>query len=213
MVNIDGTQLRFIDDADDAYVAADGVNVAYSKPGFADSNQNPVDELFTVHLDGSQVRQITDVSDNLDHMAAQWSKDSTRLTWAAGPSGAGWDVFASLPDGTQLTQLTSLAPDAAVAPSFNSDGTLVGFVRFSSNSDPSKIGVWYVAINGLGLTQIQGVPQNPSQPPLMLQSLYWTSNVGTLAQKGGSNHRANTPMFGVSHHIAVLKKLGKWHYR
>ncbi|MHB8635288.1 MAG: TolB family protein [Fimbriimonadaceae bacterium] len=215
VVNIDGTQLRFIDSADDAYIAPDGVNIAYAKPGAMDSSSNPVDEIYTVHLDGTQVRQITGTADNLDHDWPQWSKDSTRLTWSAGPSGAGWDVFAALPDGTQLTQLTTVAGttaapgDAAVSPSFNTDGTQVGFVRYSSAADPSKIGVWYVAINGLGMTQIQGIPQSPSQPALLLQTLYWTSSVGTLNGK----RRPTTPLFGVSHHVEVLKKLGKWPYK
>jgi len=203
VVNIDGTQLRFIDSADDAYIAGDGVNVAYSKPGFLDNNvpANPIDEVFTVHIDGTQVRQITGVADNLDHMQPQWSKDSTRLCWAAGPSGAGFDVYASLPDGTQLTKMTSLAPDAALSPSFSGDGTKVGFVDVPQ-SDVTKAGVYYIGINGLGQTQITA--QTTINP-----GLYWTSAVGTLI----AGHGRTTPLFGTSHHVAVLKKLGKWHYK
>jgi len=200
--NIDGTQLRFIDNADDAYVAGDGSSIAYAKPGFLDNNNppNPIDEIFTVQINGTQVRQITGVSDNLDHMAPQWSKDSSRLCWSAGPSGSGFDVFSSLPDGTQLTQLTNLAGDAALSASFSGDGKRVGFVDLARDSTQS--GVYYVGINGLGQTQVTAQATiNPG--------LYWTSSIGTLT----AGHKFNTPLFGISHHVAVLKKLGKWPYK
>lgn len=190
-VKSDGTGLRKIDSADDAYLAQDGKSIAYTR---FDANSG-FGQIYTINIDGTGIRSVT--NDAFDHFAPQFSKDSSRLTWTASPDGNTYNVYVAKTDGTQLTQVTSSAPDNAVSPAFNNDSTRVGYVLISV-SNPANSGVYVVGINGLGNT---GILLNAT----INSGLYWTSSTGFFA----TGHTSAS--LGTDYHIVRLKRLGRWH--
>jgi Tol biopolymer transport system component len=195
-MNADGSGLHTVDSADDAYLASDGVHIAYTR-----TDSNGLGQINIVNLDGTGVHAVTSNGD--DHFGVQFSKDGSHLTWAEGPfssSGTGangpYDIYTAAVDGSQLTKITSVAGgDNADSPTYSPDGTKVGYVL--NGADTTKTGVYVVGTNGLGNTVI-------TLDPNTIPGLFWTTSSGILS----AHHAA--PMIGKSIHILKLKKLGKW---
>ena len=111
-------------------------------------------QLFTVHPDGSGVRQVTDLADS-DAVAGSWSPDGRRIVFERDfPDAEQLEVMNA--DGTGMRALTR--PGNYFTPAFGPDGHQIAFERATDAGD----GVWLMNPHGRGLRQVTNNPPPPS---------------------------------------------------
>jgi tol-pal system beta propeller repeat protein TolB len=126
----------------------DDIDPTWSPDGsliaFASSRAGPR-QLFVMHADGSDVRQVTD----LDAMGGRstWSRDGTRLAFYRGPAGD-HNIFIINLDGTGLVQLTTGGDN--LGPSWSPDGNWIAFTSFRDGNNE----IYIIHPDGTGLTRL-----------------------------------------------------------
>ena len=96
------------------------------------ADQTSSSQLYTVRPDGSQLRQITHLTDG-DAVSPDWSPDGRRIVFELGTPDTGKIAIVNA-DGTGLSVLP-LAGTILGQPSFTADGQGVVFERFDGVSD------------------------------------------------------------------------------
>jgi hypothetical protein len=166
-----GTNLTQVAVADDASLSPDGSKILISQ------SQGGQNDLFYVTVSDKSLHPVLQTTTQ-DEIMPQWSKDGSKITFAAESATSGtpnFDVFTMPFPSGGVIQLTANGDDN-FSPSFGPDGTQVAFTRVSS-SNVANSGV-YRAPSGGGSSTL--VIANPS----VSTSLYWTSNSGRAV--GGS---------------------------
>jgi Tol biopolymer transport system component len=82
-----------------------------------------VNHIFSVNVDGSDVRQLTNQSDAFN---PSWSPDGTRIAHNAF-TGQGVHVFSVATDGSDVRQLTPSGPTFNVRPDWSPDGSRIAY--------------------------------------------------------------------------------------
>jgi TolB protein len=119
-------------------------------------------EIATVRPDGTGLRVLTDLPDQVDASAPDWSPDGRRLVfdvfdYGAFPERARIDTIRA--DGTG--QKTVFAPKGFFlsAPVFSPDGTKIAF-RYEDGHD-----IWTINPDGSGLTNLTNTPEIRERTP------------------------------------------------
>ncbi|HSN88234.1 MAG TPA: protein kinase [Thermoanaerobaculia bacterium] len=86
---------------------------------------SPVDDLFVIRPDGSELRQLTD--DLARDRMPRWSPDGSRILFASNRSGK-YEAWTIRPDGSGLTQITDLPDRPVFLPFWSPDGRRIGFM-------------------------------------------------------------------------------------
>lgn len=88
----------------DAVWSPDGQWIAFS---MANKAKGALFQLYLMHPDGSEVRQLTSASDGLSSLHPTWSPDSSQLLFLRGTSNSGnADIWSINVDGSHLYQVT-----------------------------------------------------------------------------------------------------------
>ena len=146
--------------------APNGKRLVFLRANFSDPN-NIVFGLFTVKLDGSDIRQLTPPGMELNFEPARWSPQGNEIVFSAHtPDGSYrsslWVVHS---DGTGLHQLpvqgcggsfSDPSSIGCVHPDWSPDGQKIIFTRFSAATGDRD--VYTVNADGGGLTQITDTP-------------------------------------------------------
>lgn len=97
-------------------------------------------DIFTVHRDGSGLRQITNGAEN--ERFPSWHPHGTRLAYSS-DEGGNWDVWSMESDGSNPTKLTSFH-GLDIAPLWSPDGEQIAFV----SSRTMDVLVWVMDKDG-----------------------------------------------------------------
>lgn len=108
------------------------------------SNRDGDSEIYVVHSDGTNLRQLTDNS--ADDDKPSFKKDGTQIAFESNRRGGRYAIYVIDIDGTNLTQLTDEAYDSW-GPAWSPDGTQIAFHStqsgvielFVMNADGSNI--------------------------------------------------------------------------
>lgn len=122
---------------------ANAIHPVWSPDGHTlafESDLNGNWDIFTVALDGSDLRQITHGVDN--ERFASWNPDGSRLVYAS-DQGENWDVWSMDADGSNPIQLTSFH-GLDIAPIWSPDGEKIAFV----SSRTMDVLVWVMDKDG-----------------------------------------------------------------
>jgi Tol biopolymer transport system component len=113
-------------------------------------------QLFTVRPDGSDLRQLTSLSDS-DAAAGSWSPDARRIVFERDfPDGT--QIEAMNADGSDIRPLRPLGLD--FTPSYSPNGNEIVFERATDDGD----GVWIMNAHGQGLREVtHNPPAGPDQ--------------------------------------------------
>jgi TolB protein len=135
VMTTDGTQVRQLTEADDDWEVAIWETPANGCPSWSPdgdriafcSNRSGDQEIFVMNVDGTQVRQLTNLGDAY-YVHPSWSPDGKRIAFWRGNSGnvAGDEIFVMNADGTQVRQLTD-NDDWDAFPTWSPDGTRIAF--------------------------------------------------------------------------------------
>jgi TolB protein len=110
-------------------------------------------EIFTMHSDGTVVKQITDNRQRAD-VSASWSPDGTRLVYSRCGIEGNCELFTMDPDGSGKDRITNTIGDEFGA-KYSPNGR--SFVFSKSRSEfPSDI--FRMRTNGTGLTRLTNTP-------------------------------------------------------
>ncbi len=97
--------------------------------------------IFTVALDGSDLRRVTPESMTVDDPA--WSPDGTLIAFQSPPEptqGVEQDIYTIHPDGTGLTKLTGgIGHGGSNGPAWSPDGSQIVFSHFPSTNGMSDL--------------------------------------------------------------------------
>lgn len=158
---LDGAGLRRVTNSQDyesrPVFSPDGRRIAFARdeaipgcPGCADWG-----EVVTVRPDGTGVKVLTDLPDQVDADAPDWSPDGRRLVFAVFDNGAGTARIDTIgADGTgQQTVFAPVGSLSASDPVFSPDGTEIAFA-YERGAD-----VWTVNLDGTGMTNVTDTPE------------------------------------------------------
>jgi hypothetical protein len=106
--------------------------------------------LFTINLDGTAVRQITEFGD----FSPDWSPGGTDLVFTRRSSGDDRDVYRIHANGVGLVRLTDTPGRAEVNPVWSPDGTRIAFLGCPSPLGSSDCGIYTINRDGSGETQV-----------------------------------------------------------
>lgn len=136
------------DDIDPAW-SPDGSMIAFA------SSRAGARQLFVMNADGSNVRQVTD----LTNMGGRntWSPDGAKLAFYRGPQGDR-DIYVINVDGTGLVKLTDGGDN--LAPSWSPDGNWIVFTSFRDGNNE----LYIIHPDGTGLTRLTNSPISDWQP-------------------------------------------------
>jgi Tol biopolymer transport system component len=112
-------------------------------------------QLFVMNADGSDVRQVT----NLSNMGGRntWSPDGTRLAFYRGPQ-EDRNIYIINIDGTGLVKLTDGGDN--LGPSWSPDGNWIVFTSFRDGNNE----LYIIHPDGTGLTRLTNSPISDWQP-------------------------------------------------
>lgn len=112
-------------------------------------------QLFVMNADGSDVRQVT----NLSNMGGRntWSPDGARLAFYRGPQGDR-NIYIINVDGTGLVKLTDGGDN--LGPSWSPDGNWIVFTSFRDGNNE----LYIIHPDGTGLTRLTNSPISDWQP-------------------------------------------------
>lgn len=108
-------------------------------------------QLASVNLEGSDLRQVTDLPDLRGR--SDWSPDGALIVTYSGKS---WlrELFLVQADGSNLRQLTPPGGNSQ-GPSFSSDGKMVAFTAyFNAYNNHNGCEIYRIATDGSGLTRL-----------------------------------------------------------
>ncbi|UCF19167.1 MAG: PD40 domain-containing protein [Gemmatimonadota bacterium] len=128
--------------------APDGLKIVFTV-GFPDR------ALWTIGIDGFDQTRLTDEPGF--YSGPDWSPDGTKIAFAriVGAVG-GIQIFAMAADGSNLTQLTSIANGSATRPVWSPDGTKIAF---TSDRD-GNLEVYVMNTDGTDLTNLTNHPSD-----------------------------------------------------
>lgn len=168
IMDSNGSNLTRLVSADDAALSPDGTKIIFSQ------SQGAEDDLLWMGISETSGHAfITSV--NTDEIMPQWSKDGTKIAYAAKPAAsltAPYDIFVvPFGGGTAGTpvQVTSNG-DFNFSPSFSPDGSQVAYDRLST-VDVTQSGVYKSSSAG-------GSEASVILNPGIETGLYWTSSNG-----------------------------------
>lgn len=168
IMDSNGLNLTRLVSADDASLSPDGSKIIFSQ------SQGAEDDLLWMGIGETSGHPFLTTVDT-DEIMPQWSKDGTKITFAAKPAAsltAPYDIYVvSFGGGTAGTPVKITANgDFNFSPSFSPDGSQVAFDRIST-VDTTQNGVYRVGSGG-GSESI--VTLNAG----IENGLYWTSSTG-----------------------------------
>jgi Tol biopolymer transport system component len=103
-------------------------------------------DLYTMNADGSALRRIARVHNEVDHCACPaWSPDGTKIAYEAAEAGGKPDIWVMNADGTGRKQLTH-DPARDENPDWSPDGTQIAF--YSERTGNGQI--WVIGADGSG---------------------------------------------------------------
>jgi TolB protein len=110
-------------------------------------------EIFTMHSDGTVVKQITDNRGRAD-VTPSWSPDGTRVVYSRCGTEGNCELFTMDPDGSGKDRITNTVGDEFGA-KYSPNGRSFAFSksRFESFSD-----IFRMRTNGTGLTRLTNTP-------------------------------------------------------
>ncbi len=126
------------DDIDPTW-SPDGTRIAFA------SSRAGARQLFVMDADGSNIRQITDLSDMGGRSA--WSPDGTRLAFYRGEFG-NRNIYVINVDGKGLVQLTNGGDN--LGPSWSPDGNWIAFTSFRDGNNE----IYIMHPDGTGVTRL-----------------------------------------------------------
>jgi serine/threonine protein kinase len=136
----------------------------------------PADDLFLIRPDGSDPRNLTD--DLARDRVPRWSPDGSRILFASNRSGK-YEAWTIRPDGSGLTQVTSLPDQPVLLPFWAPDGKSIGFVY----------GAHGTALLNLAARHSRPRILPPAQDGQLLAALSWSEDgrflTGLLKNKDG----------------------------
>lgn len=192
-VNMNGTGLTRLDDADDAHLSQDGTLIAYSKLEGTFAN------VWRMGIDGSAKTRLTNTTAD-DDIFPQWSKNGAKITFssnqAADLPASNFDVYTINADGSSLFRLT-ITEDDEFGPTYNPTGTEIAFFRVGRET-PDVNGIYKRPSGGGGETELLLDPSAGGTAPF--HGIYWTSTTGRAP--GG------LPV-SVNRNLRLRKKIGK----
>ena len=118
-------------------------------------------EVVTVRPDGTGVKVLTDLPDQVDAGAPDWSPDGRRLVFAVFDNGAETAHIDTIgADGTgQQTVFAPVGSLSASDPVFSPDGTKIAFA-YKHGAD-----IWTVNLDGTGMTNVTDTPEIRERSP------------------------------------------------
>jgi len=133
----------------DATWSPDGSMIAFA------SSRVGVRQLFVMNADGTNVEQVTDLS-NMGGRST-WSPDGTKLAFYRGPAGD-HDIYIINVDGTGLERLTDGGDN--LGPSWSPDGNWIAFTSFRDGNNE----IYVIHPDGTGVTRLTNNPISDWQP-------------------------------------------------
>jgi TolB protein len=134
-------------------ISGDGSKIAF------ETGMDKESEIFVINSDGSELKQLTDDSDDDGHPSI--SGDGTKITFTKRISGSDPDethaseIFVVNSDGSELTQLTNNSEGGYVPsqePSISGDGRKIAFKRVDFNTWDR--GIFVINSDGTGEKQL-----------------------------------------------------------
>jgi WD40-like Beta Propeller Repeat/Divergent InlB B-repeat domain len=123
--------------------------------------------LFTINLDGSNRRQITEGAADY---GAHWSPGGTELVFAR-VSESDRDLYRVHANGVGLVRLTTTPGRSEVGPVWSPDGARIAFAGCPNPVGSSDCGIYLINRDGSGETQVGGVAASFAENPLDWQAL------------------------------------------
>jgi TolB protein len=136
------------DDIDPTW-SPDGSMIAFASSRAGDR------QLFVMNADGSNIRQITNLSDMGGR--STWSPDGTKLAFYRGEFG-NRNIHIINVDGTGLVQLTNGGDN--LGPSWSPDGNWIAFTSFRDGNNE----IYIMHPDGTGVTRLTNTPISDWQP-------------------------------------------------
>ena len=112
-------------------------------------------QLFVMDKDGSEVRQVTDLSDMGGR--STWSPDGTKLAFYRGPAGD-HDIYVINIDGTGLQRLTDGGDN--LGPTWSPDGNWIAFTSFRDGNNE----IYIMHPDGSGVRRLTNSSTSDWQP-------------------------------------------------
>ena len=128
----------------------------------------PADDLLLIRPDGSDPRELT--NDLARDRVPRWSPDGSRILFASNRSGK-YEAWTIRPDGSGLTQVTSLPDQPVFIPFWAPDGQRIGFIYGSHGT----------AILDLSASQARPRVLPPAQNGQLLAAVSWSLDGRFLA--------------------------------
>jgi Tol biopolymer transport system component len=125
----------------------------------------PDSEIFTMKLDGSGVRRLTDNNQYLQEDDPDWAPDGSRIAFQRWESGGTGDIFTIKPNGSGIKRLTDHGADDE-EPAFSPDKRFIAFETTRRGIDDE---IWRMRADGsqeTKLTDNQDSEDNPDWQPL-----------------------------------------------
>ena len=175
-MNLDGsgkTQVTTVGVASLPSATADGTLVAFSSPSNPlGTNSDGRYEVFTVRWDGTNLKQVTNGSDDAYYPRIAMNGSIIAFSSYANYDGTNadgnLDLWVVKPDGTGLKNLTASTSGGSAGARLDESGTWVVFTSDANldggNPDGSSE-VWRIRTDGTGLQRITGDPTYSSSDP------------------------------------------------
>ena len=133
-------------------------------------------EIFVLHLETGDLRQITDNEGFDGHPS--WSPDSRRIAFASDREGT-TDIFVMNADGSAPVPLTN-SPFGAYHPNWSPDGAFIAYVGASDAARYPNWDIYVMNADGSGnrrLTTDRGLDRTPAWSPVPLPESFLPSAV------------------------------------
>lgn len=157
------SKLYGADNADVVSMPGSSWNEVVQRICFA-CDQTSNDEIWTIKLDGTDLRQITE--DPALDWEPTWSPDGQWLTFQSNRSG-NWEIYKIQSDGKNLTRLTNHSADDC-EPNWSPDGEKIVFQSIRSG----KWDIWIMDTNGQNLQNITNSQHEDTDPSWSPDSKY-----------------------------------------